>query len=113
MSKSQCVGSVSEFCQHVVDIFSNSVHTRFPEVSSITFYRGQANKEWDLIPRLYRENLFNQERALLEELMRIAPQEFNGLNNFSKLVKMQHYGLPTRLLDMTTNPLVALFFCLL
>lgn len=110
MSKNQCVGSLSEFCQHVVDIFSESLHARFPEVSAITFYRGQANKEWGLIPRLYRENLFNQERALLEELMRISPQEFSGLNNFSKLVKMQHYGLPTRLLDMTINPLVALFF---
>jgi len=79
-------------------------------VSSGTLYRGQANSSWDLSPSLYRDGLFHKERALIAELRRIRPEEFDRLSKFDTLVKMQHYGLPTRLLDMTHNPLVALFF---
>ena len=35
---------------------------------------------------------------------------YNSRSHFEKLVKMQHYQICTRLLDLTTNPLVALFF---
>ena len=76
----------------------------------MTFYRGQGDTEWRLTPKLYREKLFDHESVLIAELMRIAPESFIGMSRFDSLVKMQHYGLPTRLLDMTRNPLVALFF---
>jgi hypothetical protein len=74
-----------------------------------TFYRGQSNSEWGLSPRVYRENLFNYEGAMVNRLLHMNPNEFTG-NRFDILAKMQHFGLPTRLLDCTTNPLVALYF---
>jgi hypothetical protein len=41
----------------------------------------------------------------------MCPKDFNGFNNhIDNLVEMQHYELPTRLLDITKNALVALLF---
>ncbi len=39
------------------------------------------------------------------------PDEFSGFSStLDVLMKMQHYSLPTRLLDITSNPLIALYF---
>lgn len=48
---------------------------------------------------------------MLKELILRCPNDFaGGMSTFQALVRMQHYGLPTRLLDLTSNPLVALYF---
>lgn len=76
------------------------------------FFRGQGSVDFSLLPSLYRRpNTPPKERDLLKEAIRRCPEEFSGLNStFQQLVKLQHYGIPTRLLDLTSNALIALFF---
>lgn len=78
-------------------------------VTAATFFRGQSNKDWNLSPRLYRENLFKQEGIMIKDIVYSNPKEFE-LERFDILAKFQHFGFPTRLLDLTMNPLVALYF---
>ena len=78
----------------------------------LIFYRGHANPNYILRPSIMRTTgLQENESILYHELLINCPEEFEKCHtHLEKLVKMQHYGLPTRLLDITRNLLVALFF---
>lgn len=76
------------------------------------FFRGHANSNYILCPSIMRTTrLLNNESKLYNELLINCPDDFEKCHtHLEKLVKMQHYGLPTRLLDITRNLLVALYF---
>ena len=103
----QIISSVPEYLAYIESL-NLSRKTSFT-VSNIAMFRGQANEAWGLTPSLYRSGLFSSENLLLTELRHICPNDFSQ-NRFECLVRFQHFGLPTRLLDTTTNPLVALYF---
>ena len=85
-----------------------------PFAQSNVYYRGEANIEWKLQPSLFR-GAENKERYDEYKLIKMATARswslIHSTDSFlERLILFQHYGLKTRLYDITYNPLVALFF---
>lgn len=82
------------------------------------FFRGQGSSNLPLVPRIGRyvkDNVKNSlliyERDLVAECQRVSPSFLpEEKYPFNTLAKLQHYGVATRLLDVTKNSLVALYF---
>jgi hypothetical protein len=87
-------------------------HARRNQYSTLT-YRGHCDARWQVTPSIFRQkpDISEFEAEIIRELISLFPAEFVHDNTmFDRLVRLQHYGLPTRLLDVTKSPLVALFF---
>ena len=86
----------------------------FSTAEQLISYRGQRNALWSNVAGIFRpeyRDLLENEKIAVRKLISVQPHEFaSDETMFDKLVRMQHFGLPTRLLDVSRNAMVALYF---
>lgn len=103
----------------IIDSFGDLVSKLSTLLNEENIYRGY-NRIEELYPVLFRKEYYKEnkeemkclERNLLSEFEKYAMAYISPLNEMEFLAYAQHYGLPTRLLDFTYNPYIALLFAI-
>lgn len=76
------------------------------------YFRGHSNANYKIIPGIYRDFQIEKNESKICNLLKIeSPETFKECKtHLDEIAIMQHYGISTRILDITSNILVALFF---
>jgi hypothetical protein len=104
-------GMAEKAIANLKDFIERVVEPRDPD-GKVVVYRGHADDLYTLKPAVFRTDVrIEREHLLIRDLIAAHPGEFaQDMSALEQLVRMQHFELPTRLLDVSWNPLVALYF---
>jgi len=101
-----------KYIRTVADAIQLGINSDFERGQFI--FRGQINNKWELIPKLFRD--YPKEAELVEIalwetlLLGVKSPYLNTFDPIELLMNLQHFSIPTRLLDWTSDILIALFF---
>ncbi len=105
--------TITSWCQLQEELFQGSWNDTIQRYRSPCVFRGLSDKNYRLATSLMRMGgpYWELEKHLLRNFRKYAPEAAGELGSFWHLLSVaQHHGLPTRLLDWTYSPYVALHF---
>lgn len=110
ITNKKLIASMAEYIEYID-------HLEQEWAVSELYFRGVSRSGHRLVPAIYRQNIwtYDADRAtqLVSEFERRAKgsiERYHELTPWAWVHLMQHYGLPTRLLDWTQGSLIALYF---
>lgn len=108
--------TINSVAEYVDVVCKKNIELKNEDSSYTMLFRGQPDKEKELIPSLGRKGtngkvLITEERNMVKMAKYKLPTVFHrDLEPIELLALLQHHGIPTRLLDVSANALVGLYF---
>lgn len=102
--------NISDYFKIIEDFISKEITDDY-----VFYFRGENedHQEKALTPSIYRDGLIYSEEKIYREVSRYNNIDFSeDVTTFDKLCRIQHYSAPTRLIDLSDDPLTALWFAI-